>query len=192
MTARLILVCHGATDAVRRSAFPADEPLDDKGRAQAAALAASIPRADCVLTSPELRARQTAEALRLNATAEPALRECDYGSWKGYAFAAVLARDPDGVAAWLRDPAAMPHGGESLASLMERVAAWLDAEKPANRKAILITHPSIIRAAIVHALRAPRPSFWRLDIAPLTTTRLSGAHGRWNLVSAACALQVAG
>jgi broad specificity phosphatase PhoE len=96
------------------------------------------------------------------------------------------------VAAWLRDPAAMPHGGESLASLMERVAAWLDAEKPANRKAILITHPSIIRAAIVHALRAPRPSFWRLEIAPLTTTRLSGAHGRWNLVSAACALQVAG
>ena len=189
MTARLILICHGSTDAVRRSAFPADEPLDDQGRVQAAALAASVPSADCVWTSPELRARQTAEAFRLDATAQSALRECDYGGWKGCAFADVLARDPDGISAWLNDPTATPHDGESLHGLMQRVAQWLDAEKATNRKAIVITHASIIRAAIVHALGAPPQSFWRIDIAPLSVSRLSGAHGRWNLASAGSVLR---
>lgn len=189
MTARLTLICHASTDAVRKAAFAADEPVDDQGRAQAAALAPSIPRADCIWTSPELRARQTAETLGLDATVQPALRECDYGGWKGCAFADVQARDPEGVAAWLCDPAATPHGGESLLSLMRRVAQWLDAEKAADRKAMLITHASIIRAAIVHALGAPPQSFWRIDIAPLSVTRLSGAHGRWNLASAGCVLR---
>lgn len=189
MTARLILICHGSTDAVRRSAFPADEPLDDHGKADAAALATSVPRADCVWTAPELRARQTAAALHLNATAVPALRECDYGAWTGCAFAEVLARDPDGIAAWLNDADATPHGGESLVSLLQRVAHWLEAEKAADRTAIAIAHASIIRAAIVHALQAPPQSFWRIDIAPLSATRLSGAHGRWNLAAAGCALR---
>lgn len=192
MTARLTLICHASTDAVRKAAFPADEPLDDKGRAQAAALAASLPRADSVWTSPELRARQTAEALRLDATPQPALRECDYGGWNGCAFADVLARDPDGISAWLHDPAATAHGGESLLSLMQRVAQWLDTERAVDRTAIVITHASIIRAAIVHALGAAPQSFWRIDIAPLSVTRLSGAHGRWNLVSAGCVLRDGG
>lgn len=193
MTARLILICHASTDAVRRSAFPADEPLDDKGTAQATALAASVPRADCIWTSPELRARQTAAALGLDATAQPALRECDYGSWMGCAFADVLARDPEGIAAWLRDPAATPHGGESLVNLMQRVGEWLDAEKAADRTAIVITHASVIRGAIVHALGAAPQSFWRIDIAPLSVTRLSATqargNARWNLQSAGYALR---
>jgi broad specificity phosphatase PhoE len=189
MTARLTLICHAPTDAVRKAAFPADEPLDDRGKAQAAGLAASIPRADCVWTSPELRARQTAEALHLHAAVQATLRECDYGAWKGCAFADVQARDPDGISAWLNDPTATPHGGESLLSLMQRVAQWLDAEKAADRKALVIAHASIIRAAIVHALHAPPQAFWRIDIAPLSATRLSGTHGRWNLVSAGCELR---
>ena len=46
MTARLILICHGSTGAVRDAAFPADEPLDDKGAARVAALAGHLPKAD--------------------------------------------------------------------------------------------------------------------------------------------------
>ena len=188
MTARLTLIAHAPTDAVRKAAFPADEPLDDRGRAQAAALAASVPRADCVWTSPELRARQTATALRLDATAQEPLRECHYGAWKGCAFADIQARDPEGISAWLKDPGATPHGGESLLGLMQRVAHWLDAATATDRNAIVVAHASIIRAAIVHALGAPPQSFWRIDVAPLSATRLSGAHGRWNVASSGCEL----
>jgi broad specificity phosphatase PhoE len=48
------------------------------------------------------------------------------------------------------------------------------------------THPAIIRAAIVHAIEADSHSFWRIDIAPLSITRLSGLGGRWNLSAAGC------
>jgi broad specificity phosphatase PhoE len=186
MTSRLTLICHGSTDALRKAAFPADEPLDQHGRADAAALVGRLPRAERCWTSPELRTQQTAEALQLDAVPVPALRDCDYGAWKGQTFDAVLTCEPKAMEAWLRDPAATPHGGESLLSLTERVSRWLEAEKAGNGPAILVTHATIIRAAIIHAIKAPPDSFWRIDIAPLSITRLSGRDGRWNLSCTGC------
>jgi broad specificity phosphatase PhoE len=188
MTSRLVLICHASTDAVRKVAFPADEPLDAHGRADAGALAGRLPHADRCWTSPEQRARQTAEALKLDAIALSVLRDCDYGDWRGFSFDEVSARDPQAISRWLRDPAATPHGGESLLRLMRRVAEWLDGENAMNRRAIVVTHAAIIRAAIIHAIDATPQSFWRIDIAPLSMTRLSGTNGRWNLVSAGCTL----
>lgn len=186
MTARLILVCHASTAAVRKTAFPADEPIDRRDAADAAELATRLPRADRCWMSPELRTQQTAELLKLDAIPLSTLHDCDYGVWKGYTLDQVLARDPKAVEAWVRDPAAAPHGGESLSSVMHRVAQWLDEEKVMDSRSILVTHAAIIRAAIIHAIDAPPKSFWRIDIAPLSVTRLSGKDGRWNLVSAAC------
>jgi broad specificity phosphatase PhoE len=186
MTSRLMLICHASTDAVHKSAFPVDEPLDDLGKISAQALAPHLPSAARSWMSPELRTRQTADALQLNAIALSTLRDCDYGTWRGSSFNEVLARNPDAVSLWLRDPAATPHGGESLLSLMQRVTEWLEAENAMNRQTIVVTHPAIIRAAIVHAIDATPKSFWRIDIAPLSVTRLSGIKGRWNLTSAGC------
>jgi broad specificity phosphatase PhoE len=186
MTARLILVCHASTDAVRRAAFPTDEPIDERGRAQALALADRLPRGERHCSSPELRARQTAEAMRLDAAPLALLRECNYGTWAGHGFDAVLADSPDTVAQWLSDPMATPHGGESVSSLLQRVVAWLSDEISLDCRSIVVTHATIIRAAIVHALETPPQSFWRVDIAPLSVTRLTGAGGRWNLASSGC------
>ena len=188
MTARLILICHASTDAVRKSAFPADEPLDAQGRARAEALAGRLARADRCWTGPELRTRETAEALGLTADIQPLLRDCDYGSWRGVSFDDVETREPNAVAAWLRDPATAPHGGESLLALMQRVAAWLAREQAHHHQSIVVTHAAIIRAAIVHAIEATPKSFWRIDVAPLSCTRLSGNDGRWNLVSTGCSM----
>jgi broad specificity phosphatase PhoE len=186
MTARLILICHAPTVAVRRAAFPIDEPLDDKGRGGAAKLAGYLPSADRWLTSPELRTRQTADALQLDADVQPQLRDCDYGRWSGSTFDDVCAREPEAAAAWLSDPAAVPHGGESILSVMQRVAGWLAAEQTRHRRSIVVTHATIIRSAIVHAIAAPPQSFWRIDIAPLSITRLRGSNGRWKLSAAGC------
>ncbi len=186
MAARLTLICHASTGAVRKAAFPADEPIDHRDEADAAELAKRLPRGESCWTSPELRTRQTAQLLKLDALPLSELRDCDYGAWKGCTFEAMLARDPNGIAAWLRDPAAAPHGGESLLRLMQRMAQWLEGEKVMDRRSILVTHASIVRAAIVHAIGAPPKSFWRIDVAPLSVTHLSGNDGRWNLVSAGC------
>jgi broad specificity phosphatase PhoE len=188
MTARLILVCHGSTDAVRRAAFPIDEPLDDGGQSRAAELAGHLPNVDRCWTSPELRARQTAQALGLTASVQLILRECDHGRWAGRTFSDIVAEEPQAADTWLHDPAAAPHGGEAIVEVLKRVAVFLADEQARDQRAIAVTHPAIIRAAIVHVMAAPPQSFWRIDITPLSVTRLSGKDGRWNVVSSGCAL----
>jgi broad specificity phosphatase PhoE len=183
VTARVILICHASTAAVREAAFPCDESLDEQGRTRAAALAGDLPRADRCWAGPELRARQTAEALRLNSEIEPLLRDCDYGSWRGRRLDELQRDEPEAVSVWLRDPEAAPHGGESLLALTRRVATWLAGQQTLHQQSIAVTHPAVIRAAIVNAIEATPQSFWRIDVAPLSCTRLSGNDNRWNLVS---------
>jgi broad specificity phosphatase PhoE len=48
-------------------------------------------------------------------------------------------------------------------------------------RVLAVTEPAVTRAAIVRALALPAEAFWRLDVAPLTLTELSGRSGRWNL-----------
>ena len=197
---RVVLLCHGATSAVRTAAFAGDEPLEPAARAQVAALAGSLPRADLLRRAPSTRCRQTAEVLGLDAAADDRLAGCDFGAWTGRTLDEVVATDPDGVTAWLTDPAARPHGGESLTALLRRVGHWLDgadttaadttaadttaaaASGPA-RALLALADPTVIRAAIVHALDARPRSIWRIDVAPLSRTVLVGSPGRWSLRS---------
>jgi broad specificity phosphatase PhoE len=95
------------------------------------------------------------------------------------------------VAAWLRAPEAAPHGGESVLGLMQRVAGWMLREQACRQRSIVVTHATIIRAAIVQAIGAPPQSFWRIDIAPLSITRLSGDDTRWTLSSSGCTVPLA-
>ena len=80
------------------------------------------------MTSPGLRARQTAEALNLEAEIEPLLRECDYGRWTGRSLADVQTEEPEALAQWLQAPDAAPMAANSLQDLLARVAQWLDAQ----------------------------------------------------------------
>ncbi|MGK9167283.1 histidine phosphatase family protein [Inquilinus limosus] len=179
MPTRLTLICHGATAATRSGSFPDDEPLEARALAEAVALRPVLRRADRAWTSPALRARQTAAALGLEAVDEPTLRDCDYGRWARRRLEEVQREEPQGVAAWLADPDAAPHGGESLSALLRRAAAWLDARAGDGGHGIAVTHAAVIRAAVLHALGAPALSFWRLDIAPLSATELSHDGRRW-------------
>jgi broad specificity phosphatase PhoE len=183
VTTRLKLLCHASTSAVRNSAFPADEPLDPQGRKKLAAVPHRLGHAHRYLTSPALRAVQTAEALGLEAAIEAALRDSDYGKWTGLTLDEVQAQDPDAVAEWIRDPASAPHGGESVVALIVRVSAWLETQRATPGITVAVTHASVIRAAIVAALQAEPRSYWHIDIAPLSLTELRANGGRWTLVS---------
>ena len=179
----LMLICHGATQAVRDASFPRDEPLDRAGLAAAEALAGRIRRADIALTSPALRARQTAEALKLSAAPEAGLRDLDYGCWSGRSLAEVAASDALGAAAWMADTSSAAHGGETIDAMSIRVAAWLDAAGRMDGRIVAVTHAAVMRAAIVAALGANPLSFWRIDVAPLCRVRLRHGPGGWTLLS---------
>jgi broad specificity phosphatase PhoE len=158
-----------------------DEPLDPRGVDEARALASILGRFEAAWSGPALRARQTAEALGLRATVAPELDECDFGSWRGRTLAELDDADPVAVAAWIEDPAAAPHGGESLLALLDRVRAWLDARAGDGGRVVAVTHAGVVRAAVVCALDAPAQAFWRFDVAPLSRTVLHAHDGRWTV-----------
>ena len=183
MTTRLHLLSSASSSSVSSIAFPTDEPLDTRGRESLCRLSGSLPSCDIVLRSPALGAAQTAESLALDARAEPLLRDCDFGRWVGRSLAEVQAQAPEAVADWLENSRAAPHGGESFADVMRRVGGWMDGLLTGSSSVLAITHPSVIRAAIAHALGAGPETFRHIDVAPLTRTKLSGGGGRWTLVA---------
>jgi broad specificity phosphatase PhoE len=182
----LLLVRHAPTSATRGSAFPADEALDERGREQAAGLAAAMPRGAAVITSPARRCRQTAEAAGLEAEVDDEIAECDFGAWSGKSLADVNDSDPDAVRRWMLDPDTAPHGGESLGTFCTRIARWLDAQAERDGRVVGITHGEVIKAAVVHALGAPVLAFWRIDAAPLAFTELHAHGGRWTIARLNC------
>lgn len=183
MSKRLTLICHGATAATRTAAFPQDKSLEDRALSRATALGQVLRRADRAWTSPALRARQTAAALALDAAVNRSLRDCDYGRWAGRKFTDVQNEEPASVAAWLTDVEAAPHGGKSLSDLLRRVSAWMDECIREEGHTIAVTHAAVIRPAILHVLDAPAQSFWRIDIEPLSVSRLRGDGLRWTLLA---------
>ena len=177
--AHLFLLCHGATAATRRATFPADEALEPKALVAAAVIAAALPATGRIVGSPARCARETAAPFGPAVAEEPALRDCDWGCWRGRTLEQVAAEDPAGAAAWLADPDAAPHGGESLTALAARVAAWMEGGLAGT--VLGITHPAVIRMAVLFALGAPATCFWRLDVAPLSLVELGHDGGRWRL-----------
>jgi broad specificity phosphatase PhoE len=181
MPGRLTLICHGATTATRAAAFPLDEPLEDGGVERARMFSPALRRWDRAVTSPALGARQTAEALSLNACVHPALRDCDYGHWRGRRLADIQAAHPAEVATWLSDPEAAPHGGESLLALMQRVSDWVADRLHDDGHTIAVTHAAVVRAAVTGVLGAPPQSFWRIDVTPMSVVDLRSDKRRWVL-----------
>jgi broad specificity phosphatase PhoE len=181
MSRRLTLICHAATAATRAAAFPADEGIEPAGAALAAALVPRIGRVDRAWASPAPAAQQTAAALGLHGQEAFALRDLAFGRWAGRRLADIAAEDPQGVAAWLANAGAAPHGGEPLAAVLGRVAAWLDACVAERGHVVAVTHAAVMRAAVVTVLGAPPAAFWRIDVAPLAIIELGSDGRRWNL-----------
>lgn len=178
---RLLLVRHGPTQASVRRAFPTDESLTPAGLTAAAELSRRLPDGAHIVTSPALRCRETAAAAGLTPDVDERLAECDFGSWAGLTLAEASARDPAGVTAWITDPGARPHSGESLSALVDRVTAWL-ADQHADAT-VAITHGGVIRAAVTSLLGHPLSAAWQISAAPLSITELVREDRAWHLVA---------
>lgn len=181
MTVRVMLVSPAMNAALREARFEGDAPLDEAGTRQARAAAGRVPRADQWVRGTSVRCLRTADALGVRSTPQPALADWDMGRWRGMRLADVSDAEPEAVASWLADPSAAPHGGESLSDLFIRVGGWLDGLTERGGRVLAVVEPAVVRAAIVHGTGLPFAAFWRLDVAPLSLTMLSGQGERWNL-----------
>ncbi|MEV6397877.1 histidine phosphatase family protein [Streptomyces sp. NPDC051907] len=185
MSVRITLVAAARSSSLLAERFDDDRPLDQAGwhEVQLAAHAlVPLSAAELRYCSPTARSRATGEALGYAPMAQPALRDCDMGRWRGYTFAEVAAMEPDAVDAWLADPRSAPHGGEPLLAFISRIGSWLDT-RPADDGGVIVAvaEPAVVRAALVYALKAPPAAYWSVDVRPLSTVTLTGLKGRWSL-----------
>jgi alpha-ribazole phosphatase len=193
----LCLIRHGESTANAAGLLlgRSDVPLTDRGRAQAAALAPLLGPVGRLVSSPLLRARQTAAALAVagpaGAGTEPALEvderwvEVDYGEHEGRPLADVPA---EVWRRWRADPQYRPAGGESLADVGERVGEacrelFAVAGENARSEAgdvVVVSHVSPIKAAVAWALGGGVDITSRLHLGTGSLSRIG--WGRWGPV----------
>lgn len=175
----ITLVRHGRTVANAGGLLQGrvDNPLDDVGRSQARAAAAMVGPVDAVITSPLVRASETASAF-VSATgvvADEQWLELDYGEWDGRPVADVPA---DTWSRWRNDLGFRPPGGESLDELGARIRRALDdlVAAPPGDHVVVVTHVSPIKAAVAWALGVGDEVGWRtyLDTGSITRLRADG------------------
>jgi ribonuclease H / adenosylcobalamin/alpha-ribazole phosphatase len=155
--------------------------LDERGRAEAAALARWIgdrPLA-AVHTSPRRRTHETAAVLGRPLITAPALDEVDFGRFTGQTFAA-LESDGD----WTRwnaerDTARCP-GGETMMEATARALNYLWALPENEAPTLCVTHCDVIRGVVARLLDLPFARMFQLGCDPgsVTTIALSAGDTR--------------
>jgi broad specificity phosphatase PhoE len=156
---RLILVRHGESAGNRDRIFALDPhalPLTELGYAQArdaARLIAAHFNPEVVVSSPYLRARETArviaDSLRLAVEVEPDLYERDMGAHKGLSYDSMAsASDYDPMRPW----AWTPRGGESYQQVQARAAPVLDrlASAHPSREVVVVSHGGVMLTLWAH------------------------------------------
>jgi broad specificity phosphatase PhoE len=172
----LILVRHGQTtmNATGRLQGRLDAPLTELGRRQAAAIATVVTQPSVVVTSPLLRARETADAFGVGARVDERWIELDYGDLDGKPISEVPADLWD---RWRAHPEFAPPRGESMSELGHRVRAACEELAPvaATEDVVVVSHVSPIKAAVAWALGVGDETTWRmfLDVASICRVAVS-------------------
>jgi broad specificity phosphatase PhoE len=150
-------------------------PADEAAVARPPDVAGWLGHSGTSVTSPARRCRIPGVAV------EPRLGPWNLGRWLGRPF------DELDLTAWRTDPTYDAHGGESLIALSTRVNGLLDDWHDSTGRVAAITHAAVIKAVIVHALRAPLAGVWDVDVAPGSFTELHATPAGWRVVRVNCA-----
>ena len=169
--------------------------LDDRGKAQAAAVAgrlAVLPLA-AVVTSPLERCAETARAVTRAQKAagrtvpqrsDRRLLECDYGDWTGQTIAS-LAKDPLWSVVQAHPSGVRFPGGESMAAMAERavravrdIDADLAATSGPDALWVACSHGDVIKAILADALGLHLDLFQRLVVDPCSVSAIRYTAGR--------------
>ena len=169
----LILVRHGRTDLNARGLLQGriDQPLDEVGCVQAAELAKVLGRPDRVVSSPLLRARETAAAFGCPIEIDERWIELDYGELDGHPVSSVGAAV---WAQWRSDLTFTPAGGESIHVMVQRVVEACDdlVGDAAHQDIVVVSHVSPIKAAVTWALGVSPETGWRTHLDAASITRV--------------------
>jgi broad specificity phosphatase PhoE len=168
----LFLVRHGVTDwnEVGRVLGRTDIELNACGQAEAEAVAEALREIPlrAIITSPQRRAQQTAEAIGrghgLMVRAEPGLAEVWVGKWQGKTWY-ELQGDPD-LQRYLEDATYTSDIIESAAAVQERTVAAAERLRAevGQGSILLVSHGDPIKLLLTHYLAMDLAAYRRLVI----------------------------
>jgi histidine phosphatase superfamily protein (branch 1) len=175
MTQRLLIFAHGQTRGAGEPVFgEAGDLLPDMVPALNGRVAAwaNGPEQACLATVRHLGGR-----------AEPILElhNCDFGEWADKTLSLVAAEDPAGLDAWLKDPYAAPHGGESLVEVIKRVGWVMDEYPWPDGRTVVVVTSLVARAMITYGLSANPEVIFHIDVGPLGRAWVSRSSSTWRL-----------
>jgi len=190
---RLVLIRHGETDYNRdRLALGRfDAPLDERGLAQARALAGSFRRPpSAIYASPLKRAFDTASAIGaetgVEVTVDDGLIEMDVGEMEHLTGSELREHYPEFLTAWGSAKAAdarMP-GGETLREVQERAWDAVERMRAAHPESevVAVTHNFVILTVLCRALDLQLAGFRRLRQALAAKTVIDVGAGASTLL----------
>ncbi len=174
MAARLVFVANAPIDGTGPATFPIPA-------AQITSSLEPVPiRSVATLRGPELRCEQTTTGLGWSATVEQDLADLDLGDWAGADPVDMMTADPSTMTNFYSFTTVRPPGGETVSELIARVGRLCDRDWPDGRT-LLVTSPTVVKAAAVHLLGLPTSAYFSLDVEPLSALSCSSFGGRWKL-----------
>lgn len=131
-------ICYGATDL----------DLADDFDVSAASILSELPSIGEIVSSPLRRCRllaaRIARARNAPMRVDERIAEMNFGAWEGQRWDAIPRAELD---AWAADFLnARPHGGESVASLRDRVQDALRDTPSDDPPPLWVTHAGVVRA----------------------------------------------
>jgi len=178
---------HGETDWNRQGRVMGRNPveLSAHGREQveAAARFAQAIRPDIIVTSPLVRARQSAEIMSaglggVDIIEDPAIAEVLYGRWEGMTYHELI--DDPYYVEYRKSPIEHPTpGGETIPEVQARgvKAITHNIEAYSGKRVMFVSHGDIIRTVLCHFLGLELKYFHRLrvDNATISAIQISGS-----------------
>jgi probable phosphomutase (TIGR03848 family) len=181
----VLLVRHGLTATTGQvlTGWLPGVGLDERGRAQAAALAARLAPVplDAIVSSPLDRCRQTTEPIAAarnghlgKIVSDPRVGECHYGDWTGRSLK-ELGKDPLWPVVQAHPSAVRFPGleGESMLDMQHRaVAAVRDWNERLGKDAIYLicSHGDVIKAIVADSLGLHLDQCQRIQADPCSLT----------------------
>lgn len=163
--------CRGNVEGLFRGRV--DFPLNERGLRQAAELGSALRpySPEAVMTSPLLRAKDTARAIAgacsIRVEEDEGFNNISLGIWEGQPKTEIAERYPGQWKIWLENPERLAvEGAESLDDVLRRSMAALDraAAKYRGGTFAVVTHRTVIKPLLAGCLGIPSPYFWKVHM----------------------------
>jgi phosphoserine phosphatase len=182
----VLLMRHGETDWNAEGRVMGRNPVElnvkGRGQVEAAARVAENIRPDLIVTSPLVRARQSAEIIAAGLgggvpiVEEPDIAEVLYGRWEGLTYEELI-EDPYYLE-YRQSPIEHPTpGGETIPEVQTRGVAAIGRAISANtgKRILFVSHGDIIRTVLCHFMGLELRYFHRIRVDNATFSALQMA-----------------